>query len=245
MDDDRLAAEQRFFDEQYRKDSGSLNGFYEVSGARREYAKRILRDCAGKRVLEYECGTGSYAFALADRGAAVTGIDISSTAIELARARGYPPENPEFRLGNAEALEFADGSFDVVCGTSILHHLDIERALRELRRVLRPGGRAVFYEPVAYNPVVNLYRLLTPHLHTLDEHPLTRADLQAMTENFGRLDARFADFFALAAIPALRLPGGTALLRVLEAADRIAMRVPGLRWWGAVVVIELHAPSAS
>jgi SAM-dependent methyltransferase len=241
VSDQRLAAEQRFFDEQYRDERPPLNGFYDASGARRDFSERILRDCAGKHVLEYGCGTGSYAFALADGGASVVGIDISNTAIEMARAKGYPPDNPRFQLGNAEALEFADGSFDVVCGTSILHHLDIDRAMSELRRVLKPGGRGIFYEPVAYNPAVNFYRRLTPHLHTEDEHPLKRADLQAMSRAFTRADFRFGDFFALGAIPFLRFPGGRFLLRIGEAADRLAMRVPGLRWWGAVVVIELQA----
>lgn len=241
MSDERLSAEQRFFDEQYRDERPPLNGFYDLSGARADFAARVLRDCAGKDVLEYGCGTGSYAFALADRGARVVGIDISNTAIEMAQARGYPRDNPRFQLGNAEALDFPDQSFDVVVGTSIIHHLDVGRAVKELRRVLRLGGRAVFYEPVAYNPAVNLYRLLTPHLHTPDEHPLKRADIALMRVAFPSTQTRFADFFALGAIPFLRFPGGTLLLRVGEAADRAAMRLPALRWWGAVVIIELLA----
>ncbi len=241
VSDQRLAAEQRFFDEQYRHEQPPLNGFYELSGARRDYANRILGDCAGKRVLEYGCGTGSYAFALADRGAVVTGIDISNTAIEVARGKVTSPGNPRFELGNAEDLQFDDATFDLVCGTSILHHLDIGRAVSELKRVLKPGGRGVFYEPVAYNPAVNVYRALTPQLHTPDEHPLKRSDIALMEREFARTQIRLADFFALAAIPFLRLPGGIALLRLTEAADKVAMRVPALRWWGAVVVIELQA----
>jgi SAM-dependent methyltransferase len=241
VSDERLAAEQRFFDEQYRHERPPLNGFYDLSAARRDYAGRILSDCAGKQVLEYGCGTGSYAFALADRGATVVGIDISRTAIELAGAKRSPPGNPRFQLGNAEELEFADATFDLVCGTSILHHLDLVRALRELKRVLKPGGRGIFYEPVGYNPAVNFYRLLTPHLHTPDEHPLKRRDVELMTQEFAHAEIRFADFFALGAIPFLHLPGGKALLRLTEAVDRVAMRLPALRWWGAVVVIELYA----
>lgn len=241
MSDERLAAERQFFDELYRRERPPLNGFYESSAARREFAERVLRDCQGKHVLEYGCGTGSYAFDLADRGAMVVGIDISETAIEVARAKTGSADNPRFQLGNAEELEFADASFDVVCGTSILHHLDIERAVRELRRVLRPGGRALFYEPVAYNPAVNLYRFLTPHEHTRDEHPLRRADLRTMSGAFARTEVRFADFFALGAIPFLGFPGGKLLLRLAEAGDRLALRLAGLRWWGAVVIIELQA----
>jgi SAM-dependent methyltransferase len=241
VSDDRLASERRFFDEEYRNERPALNGFYELSGVRRDYAVRILADCAGRDVLEYGCGTGSYAFDLAARGATVIGIDISHTAIEVARGESEGQGNPHFQIGNAEALEFPDASFDLVCGTSIIHHLDVNVALAELKRVLRPGGRAVFYEPVAYNPAVNLYRWLTPQLHTPDEHPLTRADLARMSSSFRRAEFRFADLFALGAIPFLRFPGGGVLLRIGETLDRVAMVVPGLRWWGAVVVIELHA----
>ncbi len=241
VSDDRFAAERQFFDQQYRDERPPLNGFYDVSGARRDYAERVLHDCAGRQVLEYGCGTGSYAFALAERGARVVGIDISETAIELARGKGFPADNPRFQLGNAEELAFDDAVFDIVCGTSILHHLDIDRAIRELKRVLKPGGRGVFYEPVAYNPAVNLYRSLTPQLHTPDEHPLRRGDLKSMSRFFEHVTLRFADFFALGAIPFLRFPGGRSLLRILEAADRLAMNVPALRWWGAVVLIELRA----
>jgi SAM-dependent methyltransferase len=239
--DARLRSEQQFFDEQTRSSAPPLNGFYDLSQVRRDYASRLLRGCAGKDVLEYGCGTGSYAFVLADHGARVTGIDISPGAIEVARSHGYPPDNPRFIVGNAEALEFPNGSFDLVCGTSILHHLSLETAAKELQRVLRPGGRGIFYEPVAYNPIVNLYRLLTPHLHTPDEHPLTHGDLALLARYFGSSNHRFGDLAALVAIPLLRVPGGRLLLRAGELLDLPLLRVPGLRWMGAVVIIELMA----
>jgi SAM-dependent methyltransferase len=241
MPHERLAAERDFFDAQYRIEQPPLNGFYAASGVRREYERKVLANCAGLRVLEYGCGTGSNAFALAARGAKVIGVDISNTAIELARHQAAASDNLRFQLGDAEALDFPPETFDLVCGTSILHHLDIERALTELKRVLKPGGRAIFYEPLAYNPLINLYRRMTPHLHTRDEHPLNKRDLGAMSERFGRVAFRFADLLALAAIPVLQLPGGRAILRGLERADQIVMRVPGLRWWGAVVLIEIYA----
>jgi SAM-dependent methyltransferase len=238
---ERLESERRFFDEKYLDDRLPLNGFYDLSNVRRGYLRRILGECEGRRVLEYGCGKGSSAFVLADRGAQVVGIDISETAITVARAKGRGRDNPHFQLGNAEQLEFDDASFDMVCGVSILHHLDIVAALRELKRVLRPGGLGVFYEPLAYNPAVNVYRRMTPGLHTPDEHPLRRKDLMAMSQEFEKVNVRFADLFALGAIPFLGIPGGKALLRLLESADRLAMTLPGLRWWGAVVLIELQA----
>jgi SAM-dependent methyltransferase len=241
MPSDRLVAEQRFFDEHYRAEGTALNGFYELSVARREFSSRILRAGAGARVLEYGCGTGSYAFELAERGADVIGIDISQAAIEIADTRAAGRANLTFRLGDAEHLQFDDASFDLVCGTSILHHLDIARAIREVRRVLRPGGLGLFYEPIAYNPAANLYRLFTPGEHTPDEHPLRRSDLVTMQESFAAVGIRFFDFFSLGAIPFLRIPGGKGLLRILEGADRMAMSVPGLRWLGTTAILEMRA----
>jgi SAM-dependent methyltransferase len=239
-DEARLRSEQQFFDEKSLDSRPPLNGFYERSQIRLDYASRLFEGCQGKSFLEYGCGTGSYAFELADRGAQVTGIDISEGAIQVARSKGYPENNPRFLLGNAEALEFDDASFDVVCGTSILHHLQLDVAARELRRVLRPGGRAIFYEPVAYNPLVNLYRLLTPNLHTPDEHPLKRGDLDLLSRSFSASDHRFGDLVSLGAIPFLGLPGGKQLLRLGELVDRALLRIAGLRWMGAVVLIELR-----
>ena len=241
MPHDRLLAEQRFFDEHYQSGGTALNGFYEMSVARRQFSSRILSHGKGVRVLEYGCGTGSYAFDLADLGAEVVGIDISSSAIDIARQKAGDQSNLEFRLGNAEALEFEAGSFDLVCGTSILHHLDTARAASEIRRVLRPGGMGLFYEPIAYNPAAALYRVLTPSQHTPDEHPLRLVDLRLMQKSFAAVNVQFFDFFALGAIPFLRLPGGRGLLRLLEAADRVAMSVPAARWLGSTAILELRA----
>lgn len=240
---DRKAAERAFFNDSYGlQHEQGLNGFYELSNGVRAFAAAVLRDCAGKRVLEYGCGTGGHAFRLAEGGADVTGIDISDVAVERARQRVAPGQQLRFEVADAEALPFADAAFDLVCGTSILHHLDLDKALREVRRVLRPGGRAVFYEPVGYNPAANLYRKLTPELHTEDEHPLLRRDFARMRQEFRAVRLGFFDLLSVGAIPLLRLPGGVAVLRLFEAIDRALLTLlPPLRLLANVVVIELAA----
>jgi SAM-dependent methyltransferase len=72
-----------------------------------------------------------------------------------------------FLVMDAESLGFDEGSFDVVVGSGILHHL----ALRQ-SRVLRPDGCAVFVDPLGHNIFIRLYRKLTPSMRTADEHPL-------------------------------------------------------------------------
>lgn len=96
----------------------------------------------GSAVLDVATGPGYVAAAAAKRGAKVTGVDFSRAMVERAR-RDYPAV--EFRQGDAEALAFADGSFDaVVMNYGLLHLARPDQALAEARRVLHPGGRLAF-----------------------------------------------------------------------------------------------------
>jgi len=240
--DHRKATEQHFYDDYYEAaELDTLNGFYIHSAGVLHYESCIYADCAGKRVLEYGCGIGSYARRLAERGAFVQGIDLSPQAIERARAAAGAIDETRLRyaVADAEALQFSEHSFDIVCGTGILHHLDIARAVQEVKRVLRPGGRAVFYEPVAHNPIVNLYRVMTPHKHTEDEHPLRVSDIRSIGSMFTAFQPKFFDVFSIGAIPLLGLRWGILLLRALESIDRPLLdRLPSLRRWAATVVLD-------
>ena len=93
----------------------------------------------GMRVLDVCTGPGILAAAILAQGAAPVGLDFSSEALEIAR-RGVP--EAEFHQGDAQELPFADETFDAaVCGYGLLHVPEPEKALSEMRRVLRPGAR--------------------------------------------------------------------------------------------------------
>lgn len=91
---------------------------------------------------------------------------------------------PNFSLMDANNLEFPDESFDMVFGSSILHHLDFTRALDEVRRVLKPNGRILFTEPLDNNPIGKIVRALTPQARTEDERPLRTREFEELQNRF-------------------------------------------------------------
>lgn len=118
------------------------------------YLPRIVdfNGFSGKQLLEVGCGIGTDLTRFARGGAVCTGIDLSQTAIDLARknlaANGV---SADLQVGNGEALPFADASFDVVYGHGVVQYTsDPARLVRECHRVLRPGGRGIF---MVYNRV--------------------------------------------------------------------------------------------
>lgn len=129
------------------------------SGARRaDRRARLFAACGGlapgERALELGCGTGVFLSRVAGCGASIAGIDLSRDLLSKARTAVRERNDATLVCGNAERLPFPDLTFDVVYGSSVLHHLDLTVAAAETFRVLRPGGRAVFTEPNILNPQV-------------------------------------------------------------------------------------------
>jgi len=209
------------------------------------YHGLILERCQGKRVLEYGCGEGSSAFLLAEHGAAVTGIDISDVRIEHAREQAEELGAPtmSFEVMDAEALAFRDSSFELICGTSIIHHLDLARAFSELRRVLTADGVGIFLEPLGHNPLINFYRTRTPDLRTPDEHPLLMRDLELAGRYFGRVEASFFHLASLVAVGFRKTRAFPFVRGRLEALDRqLFALAPPLRRYAWVTVLQFGDP---
>jgi SAM-dependent methyltransferase len=142
---------------------------------------------------------------------------------------------------NAEALTLPDASMDAVCGSGILHHLDLHRSLAEVRRVLRPEGFAVFVEPFGTNPIINLYRRLTPKMRTVDEHPLVPADFDLMRAQFSSVEVEFHNLLALAGAGLVKVGGGDRVVGRLHRADDWLFRRSNLaRRMAWVALIVLH-----
>ncbi|MDD4539338.1 MAG: class I SAM-dependent methyltransferase [Lentisphaeria bacterium] len=158
-----------------------------------------LGDVHGKKILELGCGAGEASVFLAKRGGDVTATDISGemlkVADELARNNGVTIATSKCL---SHALSFPDASFDVVYCANLLHHVDIDATLAEVRRVLKTGGIFVAWEPLAHNPVINVYRRMADKVRTADEHPLTMAQIKTLSRYFSSIQTQMTWFFTLA-----------------------------------------------
>lgn len=245
--DGRYAREQSFHDRAYREHTRAPAGkFYSIQRKTREHYRQLIgsHSVAGARVLEYGCGRGSSAIVLAEKGAIVSAIDISSPGLELAReAARTKGLSIDFRLMNAEELGFANATFDLVCGAGILHHLDVERSFAEVSRVLKPGGAAVFIEPLGHNPLINIYRRLTPRMRTEDEHPLRMRDFDIAGLHFDGVEVEFYHLFSLAAVP---LRNRSVFPRVVGTLDHLDAsffrRWPSMRKYAWYAILVLTQP---
>jgi SAM-dependent methyltransferase len=180
----------------------------------------------------------------------VTAFDVSAENIETARrladANGV---TIDFRRTAFESLELQDGSFDLAFGACVLHHVDIPAACRELARVLRPGGRAVFVENSARNALLMLARRFLvgsfgiPRYGDDDEHPLTPGDLAAIEAAFpGRLRVHHPDFLFFRLLDFYILRKGVAsVTAMLRGLDHAMGRIP-VEPLGYFQVIEIARP---
>lgn len=247
----RLERERDFHNSAFADHSRNTAAkFYRVERAPMERCVELLLEggVAGRQVLEYGCGPGSHAFLLAERGAAITGIDISEVAIEQARQRARSEgvaERCHFEVMNAEQTSFEDDRFDLICGTAILHHLDLRAAYGEIARLLRPTGRAVFVEPLGHNPAINAYRKRTPQLRTEDEHPLMVDDLSLSEAYFGQTEVSYFNLLTLLAVPLRNTKAFGPSLAILQALDRALLRVPPARKHAWMAVMSLAGPLSS
>lgn len=222
--------------------------FYLINRQSRDFVNSwLLKNCQGKKVLDYCCGNGETAIFLAKNGIEVVGIDISeisiANCINSSQKEGVA-EKASFLVMDAEATKFPENDFDVVVCLGVLHHLDTERAFREIARVLKPNGIAFCDEPLVYNPVFQLYRRMTPKLRTKweTEHILSKKDIRTARKYFQKAEIRFFHLFSLLAVPLRNSPAFNPVLGFLEKIDSLVLRMPGIKWLAWQFVFVLSEP---
>lgn len=252
--DQRKIEELRFHDrDRDQKTIDSLNEadyrarygnkkFYEATTTSKTYMREwIARHTPGKVFLDYACGNGKSALAAAQAGAALAiGLDISRISIENAKqaAREAKVEkNTWFVQGDAENTGLPTSSVDAIVCDGMLHHLDLSHAFPELRRILSPGGRIFAYESLCYNPLIKLYRNLTPEMRTNweKEHILGLAEVDFARRFFTVADLRYWHI-ASTLVPFMR-----PCARGLHAIDAVLTRIPGIRRMAWIFTFEMQS----
>lgn len=219
----------------------------------------LLDPLKGKRILEFGCGLGKVSVWLAKHGAQVTGVDLGPDLVEVAReVANINQVDCEFRQGDITTEPLAEpNTFDAVIGLAVLHHLsteDLKRALQASFSALRPGGLAVFCEPVENSRLFSQVQNLIPvgksgsvrpsilqrkawraYVESLDDRDLTNSELIEVGEQYFRT-IRISSFGFL-----LRLEGlvGYSYRNLLLSADRFLFGVlPPLQRYCQTVLAE-------
>ena len=213
---------------------------------------------AGKRLLDVGAGLGESSVYFALQGARVTTTDISpemvETALKLGRLYGVELEGA---VSVGESLSVPENSYDFVYLANVIHHVHDRASLfGQVRRALKPGGRFFSMDPIAYNPVINVYRRMATKVRTEDESPLTRSDIALAGRFFS--DVRHREFWIASQLLFIKYmlvdrvhPNADRYWKrilketddtlgwwkPLRALDAALTRIPGLRWlaWNTVM----------
>ncbi len=178
MQDDLLGREQAFHDQwasTIEIDGIRVSDYFEACTApENRFILRRLGDVRGKTLLDLGCGAGENSVYFAQLGARSVATDYSPGMVEVAlQLADRHRVKVEGRVINAMDIDYPDNTFDIVYASNLLHHIpDPMLTLREMHRVLKPGGKACFWDPLRHNPIINVYRRIATEVRTEDETPL-------------------------------------------------------------------------
>jgi SAM-dependent methyltransferase len=210
-----------------------------------------------KRVCELGCGYGVASAWFALRGARVFSCDVSERNAAIAR-RTARVNGVEDRMAvgvmQAESVPLPSNTFDLVFGNGVLHHFDIELSAREILRVLKPGGVAIFREPLGENRLLEWIRRSplrsARHRHTQDERSFTYADAELLRKVFPQTQVRESELLTLVQALLRELSSNLATCRPSEEVFNklrqcdvwILSRFTALRPLASLCVVSMSKP---
>ncbi|OFY63899.1 MAG: hypothetical protein A3H98_07200 [Bacteroidetes bacterium RIFCSPLOWO2_02_FULL_36_8] len=227
-------------EDMYEKLHGNKK-FYSTVQLSSDYVENWIKEKSkGKIFLDYACGNGFNAIKAAKAGAELAiGIDLSDISIENARKASQDESTSDrtfFLQSDCENTGLPDNSIDVCLCSGMLHHLDLSFAFYELRRILKPGGIILAVEALDYNPIIKLYRILTPQMRTDWEkaHILSYSDLVLAKRFFEVKEIKHWHLFSIAAsyVP--------ALLPLFNFMDKLFLKLPLIKLMSWMFTFELH-----
>ena len=227
---------QAYYDEFSRRyDIGRDHGYHAlIDELEVKVLDRFIQD---RDVLECGCGTGLILNRVAGKARRAVGVDLSPGMLEHARQRGH-----EVYQASVTELPFADASFDVAYSFKVLAHVEqIERALAEMARVLRPGGHliAAFYNPWSLRYLVK--RLKPPTKISAehnDEEVFTRYDTLDQARAYLPTSVKYLDVYGVRVFTPVSHVHGVPVVRSLfRRLESRALTAPGLRRFGGFMVL--------
>ncbi|MCC6580579.1 MAG: class I SAM-dependent methyltransferase [Phycisphaeraceae bacterium] len=253
--DERLAREVEYFEKHYADEAARgiapLSDFDRRRYANpkattsypREFYYHLLAPLAGKQVMEIASGNGIDASLCATHGAEVFAYDISSESIGMVRRRAQVngiADRVHTQVTGLFDQAFAGQTFDHIIGYAALHHIPLEGLAERIYHRLKPGGSAVFAEPVINSHTLHALRRCIPYYFwqpTEDEKPLDDAQIALLAKPFPRMVRR--EFQMVSRLwPAF--PGCWPLVATVHHLDKALLKLPFLRRFATVVVFALH-----
>lgn len=233
--------EQKFHDDlQSQKEERFENKFYKaIYNINEDFLDYLKHKVENSEVLDYGCGIGSLVEKILKfKPKNIAGIDISEISINKAKKKAEELKvKVNFSVDNCEKTKFNNSSFDIVYGTGILHHLQLEKCIDEIHRILKSKGNLIFIEPLGTNPIINLYRKLTPKSRSEDEHPLVSKDFKYINSKFIDITIKYYGFLTLVFFP-LYKSTNSKLFRLLVSCDQYLFKYKFFQLFAWSVLIE-------
>jgi SAM-dependent methyltransferase len=239
LERERLFHDDRFSDGDSRADQKRF--YWAIADGSSRFIDSVLKAAENADVLEYGCGDAENHQVFAPHARSYIGIDISEAAISRLSA-SHTFSNVKHLTMDAHSMTFSDDSFDLVFGSGIIHHLDTELSAKEICRVLRPTGKSIFWEPLGANPLINIYRAVTPNARTPDEHPLMPKDFKIIHKYFGEIEMKYYGLFTIGCIPFQNSTVGKAIFSAAKKLDHFVLSLPVMRWLAWYVLIICKEP---
>lgn len=216
-----------------------------------EKIRRTIRekDRQNAMILDYGCGTGVHSIFLAKQGACVYGIDISESAITIAKEwanRKHVKKQIVFQVMDGEKLLFPENFFDIVFNCDTLSCVDREKAFPEIVRVLKPDGYFISVDTLGHNPILNLRRKIhfmrgSRTFQTFN-NILTMNDIETARQYFDKTKVRFFHLLTLAGIPLEKIFRFVFIGRFLEKIDKQILTFPFFQKYAFKVVFIFSSP---
>ena len=241
---DKNNREKEFHNNLQLKSKGRFeNIFYKaIYNSTEDFFNYLKKNSSNSNILDYGCGIGSSLKKVIEfNPKKITGIDISDVSIQKAKKTiKATNSNINLLVDNCEKTKFDDNTFDIVYGTGILHHLNIEICLKEIHRILKPGGKFLFIEPLGTNPLINFYRRFTPKSRSIDEHPLIEKDFNLIKNKFVNSKVKYYGFLTLIFFPTYFSPKNSFVFKMLRKFDQLLFNINFLKKlaWSVLISAE-------